>query len=342
MNRIMGKKEFVEEVKLRCDPSLAPCVEEALEIAGDEFGKDGEYYQADIPTAIERIGKIASHLGKSREPKPICKLVPSPDVLLTSDALIRKITSWTELIRMEIFGSPQPPFRNYQALEGWLQAQAKQVLHAAKLTGLKSLFFFHSVWYFDSKGKSAHVPIYEPVPPQWSLAQERPNHNKFSSINWLQNEVHLMSQATGFSEESLTVFVLMGIEPILFGYEWKLGMLPQETPQGDRIIHRSFTVTFHRADIKFDELRDIYNTYRHELGFKRGKSLKPEHKEIYELVQRKGGPPKDDVIAFWESVKAEWNANHRHHRTTWQGFQRLYNRINETLESRISGKGGKK
>jgi len=332
----MDEREFRNEVKLHY-PGRQTLVDKAFTIAG-EYLKKPYYYPADVSKAIQLVGRlepVIAELGKKQE-----NLFPDlADSLLTSDFLVDKIKSWAELVRVEIFNSQDPPFASLEDMEVWIQAQVNA---QPKPTSWPPKM--HSLEFLRHNGKRGNAMITEPAPPDWSNPQWRGDTRKFTALNWLENETRIMSKATGFLQLSLVQFVLMGTKPILPRYHVGGITNYHKLPSGEKMRPTHVTLDIWARDLKFDELQKMYNSYRYILGLKRGKSLKEEHLDIVQLVSQKGEPPRGKgVVAFWESVKAEWNKKYPDREyQTWKGIKKRYDSIIAILERRISGKEGTK
>jgi hypothetical protein len=145
----------------------------------------------------------------------------------------------------------------------------------------------------------------------------------------------------------------MGVAPILLRYELRCQTVYQALPSGEQLQPTHISLTIRSRDLTFEELRKIYNGWREALQLKKhklkeGRNMASSHWEIYQLVKKKGGPPKKKggppkkrgIGAFWKSVKEEWNSLHPEHPYhTWKGIQLAYDRVISKLEYRITGEG---
>jgi len=88
-------------------------------------------------------------------------------------------------------------------------------------------------------------------------------------------------------------------------------------------------------DIGFEELRQIYRTYRRTQS-RKAKAWSDEHWAIYRLVKEKGGPVSGKgSVQFWKSVMEQWNTLHSKRRYShWKGIKIVYERIIRRLEIR--------
>jgi len=279
----------------------------------------------------------------------------TPDVLLTSDFLAEKITPWVELVRTELFSSPRIPFTNLKDAEDWILSH-RDNRQPPPRKSLDDPPTYRSLVYVGHDGDYRVTDILEPFPPTWPVPQLRGRASDYSPLNWLENEIRLMYEATGFNQPSLVQFILVGTPPIVPRY-W-IGALPYYRPIPPGPDHKGFQDELLRVsyvdiriwaqDFTFEELREVYNSYRELLQLKKhklreGKELVKSHWEIYQLVKERGGLPKGKgKVAFWESVKGEWNELHPHDKyNTWKGVKLAYDRIMARLERRVTPKEGK-
>jgi len=70
--------------------------------------------------------------------------------------------------------------------------------------------------------------------------------------------------------------------------------------------------------------------------------LKEKHLHLFRMVQQRGAIPSGKgTVAFWESIRKEWNSLHKQHTyETWKGVKLAYERIKTQVERRIKNKGG--
>ena len=360
----MNKKEFTERVKLQCPQELLSFIEKGIESAGELLGRNGVYEVYDIPKAIQYIARLAPHLASKQDDKQSVsiKLTTTAQDLITSDFLADKLTPWVETVRVEIFGLPQPPFSSLKEAEKWIIEDAqkqhpvgqyinwnefKQTLHhsvkvptaLAKSSPLRvTLSYERAMEYLGSDGKTHRVFISEPAPQDWAMPQMRQSANKFTPLNWLENEARAMTRATGFIQSSLVQFVLTGTQPMLPRFiatgHWEY----QALPSGEVMQPMRIDVEIRSKDLTFNELHQIYNGYRSLLPLKKSKKLNKRHLDVYQLVREMGSPPNKAIVVFWKSVRQRWNELHEGQKdkqySTWKGIQKAYSRSIEKLNKK--------
>ena len=287
----------------------------------------------------------------------------TPDTLLTSSFLAEKITPWIETIRTELFGSPTVPFKNVTNSEQWIKQQEHlepSLDYDAMEPLLKMVYAFKeqhypidfqvgypSFPYLGSDGRLNFAKIARKAPQDWSMPQMREDYRNYSKLNWLENEIRIMTRATGFTQPSLTQFALTGTEPILPRYKSMSRRVYQSLPSGEQMQLVHVSIDINAKDLTFEELRRLYNDFRELLQLKKhrlreGVELVKSHIEIYQFVKANGGPLEGKgTVKHWESMKGKWNNSHPQdkHYATWKGIKLAYDRIIRKLEDRVMEKG---
>lgn len=308
---------------------------------------------------IQSLNRMLEGILTPQKPSIETKRLPlelTPDILITSDFMSKKITPWVELVRKELFRAQQPPFDTLGEAEQWMESQSQEATREDLLLEVKAMFALQelnlyqghpftvpsarrSFFFIRTDGWPHPVYIREPPPQDWTIPQMREKAKKYAPFNWLENETRIMARGTGFTQLSLLQFVLVGIKPILPSYESKGSLNYQSLPSGEEMFAGHIHIDIRANDLKFEELQKIYNEYRFILRLKRGKALTQKHWEIYQLVKKNSGPPKKrgTIVAFWKDLMAEWNELHPNDAyRTWNGIEDTYNRVNKTLEQRTA------
>jgi len=280
------------------------------------------------------------------------------DILLNSDFLADRILPWVQLVRTELFGSVDAPFSSNKDAENWIQEQAKngvygvgggspwpgrdmreQLVHdILSVSGVSEVFpLGRTLEYLGEDGKVHQIKIKGRELEDWEISQFREEYDKWTmhSLSWLENETRIMARATGFTKPSLVQFILMGIRPVLPRYLVKGKVGYQATPTGDILQPFHLEIEIRARDLGFEELRRIYQTYRHTQP-RKAKALSGVHWAIYRLVKERGGPVSGKgSVQFWKSVMEQWNTLHSEKRYShWKGIKIAYERIIERLEIR--------
>lgn len=269
------------------------------------------------------------------------------DMLLTSDFLADRILPWVQLVRTELFGSADAPFSSIKEAENWIQEQSKvygigdawpvrdmreQLVHdiLSDVSGVSVAFpLGRTLEYLGEDGKVHQIKIKGRELEDWEISQLREQYDKWTmhSLSWLENETRIMSRATGLTQASLVQFVLVGIRPILPRYLVRDRTVYQATPSGDILQPLHLEIEIRARDIGFEELRQIYRTYRRTQS-RKAKAFKEEHRAIYRLVKEKGGPVSGKgSVQFWKSVMEQWNLHSEKRYSHWKGIKIAYERI---------------
>lgn len=267
------------------------------------------------------------------------------DILLNSDFLADRILPWVQLVRTELFGSADAPFSSNKDAENWIKEQAKngvygvgtawnardlreQLVHYILSASVNVAFpLERTLEYLGEDGKVHQIKIKGREFEDWEISQLREQYDKWTSLSWLENETRIMARATGFTKPSLVQFILMGIRPVLPRYLVKGKAGYQATPTGDILQPFHLEIEIRARDLGFEELRRIYQTYRHTQP-RKAKAFKEEHREIYRLVKEKGGPVSGKgSVQFWKSVMKQWNLHSDKRYSSWKGIKIAYERI---------------
>jgi len=271
------------------------------------------------------------------------------DILLNSDFLADRILPWVQLVRTELFGSADAPFSSNKDAENWIQERSspgvygvgggtgwnerdmrEQLVHDILSASVSvAVPLERTLEYLGEDGKVHQIKIKGRELEDWEISQLREEYDKWTmhSLSWLENETRIMARATGFTKPSLVQFILMGIRPVLPRYLVKGKAGYQATPTGDILQPFHLEIEIRARDLGFEELRRIYQTYRHTQP-RKAKAFKEEHREIYRLVKEKGGPVSGKgSVQFWKSVMEQWNLHSDKRYSSWKGIKIAYERI---------------
>ena len=145
-----------------------------------------------------------------------------------------------------------------------------------------------------------------------------------------------MANATGFPQSSLVMHILTNVQPLLPRVRISRHITNYALPSGELLGSHSIILDIRAKDLTFDELRQTYNSHRELLDLKKGKTLNKKHWQIYQLVQKRGGPIiGKGTVAFWKSVKNEWNNLYPENKfLSLKGVKLAYDRLIVQLENR--------
>ena len=142
-----------------------------------------------------------------------------------------------------------------------------------------------------------------------------------------------ISEVTNFTTTSVLEYILLNWAPILPKFILEGHSKVHKVPFTKRNIRNTWLTVHLFSDLSFDELSQLYQRIRRYLGTKQSKAFNEKHLELYEKVLEKGGPPTKRVKLFWESIRKEWNEEHKDKPyATWQGVKMTYERIREKLK----------
>ncbi len=151
-----------------------------------------------------------------------------------------------------------------------------------------------------------------------------------------------MERATGFTQLSLVQYVLMDTTPLLPAYSVTYNIQTQCMPSGETLTPARAQVDKRTRDLRFTELRDIYQELRGLLKVKRRQALDSTDRQLYLLGKAIGGPfYGSGCTATYERMRLEWNAKHapRYRDApiydTFNGIMKRHHRILDTLAARI-------
>lgn len=309
----MDKKDFVEQVRMRCSEELLPFVDTGVEIAGERLGKNGEYYRGDVVDAIEFIGRLAPHVKNTEG--DLSRFKKTPELSLTSDYLAHLLNRWVQEIRKRNFNSEQAPFKTHKEALRWMEDQSIE-LTASQL---------------ELKAHMELIPLYRTSNGELAYINPMPSARELWDVLVESNK---MKDKTGLGAMSLMMYILADIKPILPPYEWWAVRIGQEieTKEGAvKFMKADLTVKI-RRQIGWDEWKELYNEIRDYFKVSKGKKLNETHLQLYEIVTKRGSIPKGKgtgAIKFWESVNRDW---HNPNCKTGKGAKLAYQR----LESRLS------
>jgi len=360
----MNQAEFFFQAKTECPEDLRAYVAGAQNVARDLL--PAPLYPDDIDRFIQYVRRLVGSLAKREDEKQQPDFKLTPQDVIASNFLARKIRPWVKMVRKELFGSPQPPFSTLEEAEQWIGNEAQKdieraeaghgvdikKLHQASLHLMEAYrgrspvsFPYHSqfIEYAGADGKLKRVLVREfPAPQDWTAPQMRETKpQRYSLLAWLGNETRAMARATGFNQPSLIQYVLCpDSEPILPRYEMTTHANYQSLPTGEEMRPTSVHLTIRATDLSFEELRQIYHAVRGSRQVKWQKGLTKKHETLDNIVRQKGGPLKGKGSkAFWLSVMNEineWIGEHPENGdpyTEWRAVKKAYKPVGRLKES---------
>lgn len=336
----MKREEFEDQVEAQAPPDLRGSDHLAAAIYG--FGRrGGPFYHPDVRAAVDEAGRRreqaprpAEEAAPRRSPRP----KPGAEALFVSERLVEDLKPWTEGLRQEgEFRSTGPPYPDDES------AAADYIERTSAADRAR--------WNESRRGREADHERIEQLARQLGLdvttkkrflVYGRPgdDHQKNAPVVpgtflfKLAGEVNRVSRNTGLPPDALTAHVFTGITPLMSRVRITDHEKHVRLPSGEQGHFRSVTLTFHTADLTFEELRTIYDQIKGHMGGSGVQALTQEDFELRQLVKEMGGPPEpySGVRAFWLEVLGRWNENHPDAYTTWEGVKSRYSRIMKRLQ----------
>ena len=267
----------------------------------------------------------------------------TPDSLLTSDYLASLLNPTMKIIRKQIFGSEEVPFTNYDEAIKWIESQEASDGEFEYPEGRE-----HQLYKVLKNGNKILSQRQDVNPLSLFLhhaTSGRPHSiypRKGSDLSRVIRVANGISAQIGLTPISVVMYIIADIKPVLPAYSCggteALIILPTENGKIE-YGRRQLNITIN-TELNFNELLALYKSVRGFLGVSKNKTLGSKHLELYQIVQRSGGPPKrKGTVSFWNSVKNEWNKLHSDNSfeqyRSWKAVKIAYDRIIEKLNGRF-------
>lgn len=277
----------------------------------EEVAQRGKYYQERIQAVADEVRQRTAgwrRVSTQEKDGNVREIGLNPEAAFIGRAFAKRLQPWAQELRKEVFGSPDAPFlRDLAAAANWIEAQAaadrerwiqdgtsrldtnKEIKRLADLAGLVvkpvSLFLKY-------------------VKPEWEMQQTAPAFPG-TSLDRLARETDRVSEKTAFQPETLTGFVLTGLQPMISRVRITKSDGGCLVP-GDTIPYRSVILEFNVADVSYDEVRALYAEIRKFFGVTDAERLSWHEFDFISLVDSMGGPPKQYKTRFWEEALRRW------------------------------------
>lgn len=316
---VVGKLETIKQNKLQKSPLV------------DTLAKlMWRYGIVDLQYLNELAAGLLASLSKDEE-GDAANIVLTPEGLLTADYLAELYRYTVKLIRKDVFGSEDPPFKSYEEAVNWIEKKGVSLDELSNVKkgidiGKPYKFFFRSndpitMVYYNKDGIRTNAF----APPK----------SKLSRVVKIAQQ---LSEKTDFEWTSFVMYILADIKPLLPPYEVLALQEAKAVYSEDgtiRYTKSSVTVKLN-TELCFDELLSLYNWIRESCGVKRSKILNSKHLQLYQMVQRRGGPRKGKgAVSFWKSVMEEWNESYPGSYGHWKGVKIAYDRTIHKLSDRF-------
>ena len=121
----------------------------------------------------------------------------------------------------------------------------------------------------------------------------------------LQEACKRLHKATGLAEDAIVTFVLKGGRLGYSAAQISSGPRSSKLPDGRWITRDECTITIKVPDLTFDQLRDLYQTWRRQ-SRERDRGLTASEEQTLELVREHGDPPPKGTSkagAYWKKIR---------------------------------------
>lgn len=331
---VVNKLETIQGKKLQ-DSSIAQSVAGFIH----EYQEHQTFHMEYLNSLVGRL--LASQSKENENGSATSKLTPNS--LLTSDYLAYLLNPAMKIIRKQIFGSDEPLFKKYDEAIKWLERQEASEGEFEFLEGKR-----HQLYEVLESGNKVLLQQRDLSPLSLFLphaASGRPRYihpRKDSALSRIIRVANEVSAQIGLTPISVVMYIIANIKPVLSAYSCggteALVILPTENGKTE-YCRRQVNITIN-TELNFNELLALYKSVRGFLGVTKNKILNSKHLELYQIVQRSGGPPKGKgTVSFWNSVKNEWNNSHTAQKyrpyASWKGVKIAYDRIIKKLNGRF-------
>lgn len=356
----INKEHFIQKVKYAChDLKLA---DKEIEIALDAI-KEGEEedkviislnfrsknkkdFTEKVSKLMRKIGKIAfqikiNSMGERENMNINTMSMLSPHDLIEEDLLIEKIEPWIEEIRLRLFNTRKPPFKednwrdSLSTAIAWIKQKANEPLqediqkkvdrYYEEIKKLKDLIKKGEIiGTVASKAKLLDFPGLE----GWIERVPVIGHR---DLERLERYVSEINKATGFKKHAVTMYILTGLEPQFPRVEINN---KSSTFAGGfsnypiNIQRASLTIEINSTEVTFEELKRIYMKYYR----KENKKKKPLTKGdwlFYNLVKEEGKPPekgkskRGEWTRYWNKVGEKFFEEKNKHQAAYMKYKRI-------------------
>lgn len=263
------------------------------------------------------------------------KEVISESDTLYADILLKEIEPSIEEIRLKLFNTIEAPFSNLEDSSNWICEMSNiidnQEAHERKLWIAKHL-------HKGIKYEEVLLP-FRNKDNKIDFAASEYNNN----LKYLKYYVEKLSKYTRFNECDIVTYILTGKKPEFHRFkttkytEWIV------LPNGKKRVNTWFTVDLNAGDIKFDEIKKIYDFYREKLNVKAQKPLKENSHVLIDFINNEIGelPPGYSLKSmgkkvpkgtgdkmYWEKVLLLWNEKYPENQyKRWDYIEKAYYRI---------------
>jgi len=255
------------------------------------------------------LAEVAAEARAQTQPKARPRVEYSADNLLRSEKAIEELRPEIDVLRLELFGRTQAPFKTLHAALRWLRKES-MVEHRA---------FIERVGDQREKVKAIDKKIEK-------LTEER-NRLAESYVGW-KMDFSVPIPLAGcffctFPGTRLRKFALQ-LRPLASIFNFTEAGLAAHVLSGSTPVKRLLDITIHGPVL----VKDVISFYKSQAPrFKHERRVPPRYLEVLEFVKARRGVPKKGKMKFWENASKAWNKAHRaKRRLSLDGLKRLHER----------------
>jgi hypothetical protein len=339
---VMEKKAFVAAVKMRSRVS-EDCLDEAIDFC-EKYA--WMRHNGDVVMCIELAGRFEAFRANAPAQPGMSehRLEPlTPGMIIVSDELTRHITSSVELVRQVFFGSTDAPFSSYEEVATWLEEMGQ---HQAYTCRYKECSVNGQITYnpklivqnperdqqlqalerkicelYTQWGELTGEAVPPSFPPKYRYLPYLRRDGKGrlwpeefpacagSRLAKLYDRSYSMAEATGFSQLSVVMYILMGTKPLLSPFTVRFERKPSPTFD---VVRVQATIKIETPDITDEQWRAIRQELRQAWGIDNTTRLDEDDQRLQSIVEQLGGvPQRRGKMTFWEKACQEWNRQER-------------------------------
>jgi hypothetical protein len=231
-----------------------------------------------------------------------------PDVEITSELILERLGPQIEVVRTEIFGSPEPPFQTFAEAEAWIDGEASKKVEKNQTESLDRLAAVTAklqARWSRHIGAPASLRLNRPVLEYLSINGGRSlvSAKKIcfgTGLLRLKEFTGPASEETGLEEHFLVSHVLSGAPPYLTGISVRHQLV------GDPLRPPHVTITVRKRVVRWKDLEAAY-AFVQDLKEAKHPVVLADRKDraILSAIQRRGKLPPGRVPGQWWDEIAE-------------------------------------
>jgi hypothetical protein len=340
------------------------------------YVETGQMARAAVASCVQLAGRFADHhgviaaphvKGGSKASAPAAAAPLPADVILTSDQIVKIVRPWVEAVRVDVFGSAAPPFTDLKDVEEWMRnhrTEHPDFSDASREDSERAALRDHLKRVEELAGRECVITsrarrLRFMWPTRDNLVSGNIPAPVGSPAYRLRVAADQISEATFFPASSVLRWVLLGIEPVLPAYRITAahggsvkGQRTEPALSANRALNQGLTkyvVEIFSEGLTFEQLRRVHQEIRAYVGADAGpsegaqrKPLTERNRRLLEIIERNGGAPPakgQGKIAWWEGIKAEWNAGvpKRERIEDWRAISQSHARLVKRLPLAAAG-----